>query len=138
MVISQNRGAGLPRRPEPVPDDEARGGGDERWAACRRAIENAVSVVFGIEQKDIRLATRGCPRAALARQAAMYLAHVALRMSYTDVGLLFSRDRTTVAHGCAVVEDRRDDPRFDRVMDLLEVVACALLAAHDPSRAKAH
>ncbi len=48
------------------------------------------------------------------------LAHVMCGLTLTEVGLLFGRDRTTVAHACAVVEDRRDDPVFDRALDLLE------------------
>ena len=31
-------------------------------------------------------------------------------MSLTEVGAMFGRDRTTVAHGCFKVEYRRDDP----------------------------
>lgn len=65
---------------------------------------------------------------ALARQTAMYLAHVACELSLTEVGLLFDRDRTTVAHACGVIEDRRDDRVFDRVIDLLERAVRALLA----------
>jgi hypothetical protein len=38
----------------------------------------------------------------------------------TDTGRLFGRDRTTVAHACGVIEDKRDDPLFDRALDLLE------------------
>ncbi len=50
----------------------------------------------------------------------MYLAHVGCGLSLTQTGRLFGRDRTTVAHACGVIEDRRDDPVFDRVLDLLE------------------
>ena len=32
----------------------------------------------------------------------------------------FGRDRTTVAHACACVEDSRDDPKFERVLACLE------------------
>jgi hypothetical protein len=52
----------------------------------------------------------------------MYLAHVAAGLSYTEVGREFRRDRTTVAHACAVVEDLRDDPTIDRAIELLELV----------------
>lgn len=65
---------------------------------------------------------------ALARQTAMYLAHCAGGLSLTEVGVLFNRDRTTVAHACAVVEDRRDEPNFDRAIELLERAVVALLA----------
>jgi hypothetical protein len=50
----------------------------------------------------------------------MYLAHVAGGLPLAEVGRLFKRDRTTVAHACAVVEDRRDDPAFDRALAILE------------------
>ena len=64
--------------------------------------------------------SRGVARVALARQVAMYLAHVVGRIDYAEVGRLFGRDRTTVKHACAVVEDLRDNVKFDRTMDLLE------------------
>jgi hypothetical protein len=40
-------------------------------------------------------------------------------MSLTEVGAMFGRDRTTVAHACLRVEYRRDDPNFDRALDVL-------------------
>jgi chromosomal replication initiation ATPase DnaA len=86
----------------------------------RAAIEQAVAQVFGVGYDDLHGNTRGRARIAFARQVAMYLAHVACRRSLTDTGRLFGRDRTTVAHACAVIEDRRDDPLFDRSLDLLE------------------
>ena len=86
----------------------------------REAIEQAVIQVFGIAYKDLRRTTRGRAKVALARQVAMYLAHVGCGLSLTETGRLFERDRTTVAHACGVIEDRRDDPAFDRALDLLE------------------
>lgn len=86
----------------------------------REAIEHAVGQVFGIAGGDMRRSTRGRARVALARQVAMYLAHVGGGLSLTETGRLFERDRTTVSHACNVIEDRRDDPIFDRVLDLLE------------------
>lgn len=86
----------------------------------REAIEQAVVQVFGVGPDDLHRITRGRANVALARQVAMYLAHVACGMTLTDTGRLFGRDRTTVAHACGVIEDRRDDPVFDRALDLLE------------------
>lgn len=86
----------------------------------REAIEQAVVQVFGVGHEDLHRLTRGRAKVALARQVAMYLAHVACGLSLTDTGRLFGRDRTTVAHACGVIEDRRDDPVFDRALDLLE------------------
>jgi chromosomal replication initiation ATPase DnaA len=86
----------------------------------RTAIEQAVVQVFGVGHDELHGMTRGRAKIAFARQVAMYLAHVACRLSLTDTGRLFGRDRTTVAHACTVIEDRRDDPVFDRALDLLE------------------
>ncbi|MEW5963393.1 MAG: helix-turn-helix domain-containing protein [Pseudomonadota bacterium] len=82
--------------------------------------------VFGIGAGELGRATRGEARVALARQVAMYLAHVGRGHSFTEVGRQFARDRTTVAHACGVIEDRRDDPVFDRTLELLEQVVHAL------------
>lgn len=91
-----------------------------RSELSREAIEYAVGQVFGIAGRDLRRSTRGRARVALARQVAMYIAHVGCGLSLTETGRLFERDRTTVAHACGVIEDRRDDPLFDRVLDLIE------------------
>jgi chromosomal replication initiation ATPase DnaA len=85
----------------------------------RLAIELAVSRVFSVEEGALWRETRGLQTAASARQVAMYLAHVSGGLSLTEVGRLFGRDRTTVAHACSKVETRRDDPLFDRALDLL-------------------
>ena len=57
----------------------------------------------------------------------MYLAHVACGLSLTEAGALFGRDRTTVSHACQVVEERREDPEFDRALQLLENVTRVLM-----------
>ena len=86
----------------------------------RRLLEQAVAPAFDVGRSELWTDTRGGPVAALARQAAMYLAHVRGGLSYTETGRLFARDRTTVAHACCVIEDRRDNAVFDRTIDLLE------------------
>jgi chromosomal replication initiation ATPase DnaA len=68
---------------------------------------------------------------AEARQLAMYLMHVILQRSLTEIGIFFGRDRTTVGHACAAMEDRRDDPRFEREMRRLER-AIAPVSLHLP------
>lgn len=94
--------------------------GGVRFEDARRVIELAVTQVFDVEECELAAFSRGEARTAHARQVAMYLAHVACHLSLTDVGRMFGRDRTTVAHACAVIEDERDDPVFDRTLDLLE------------------
>lgn len=89
----------------------------------RLAIEVSVSRVFAVPVQAMRSATRGRAHVALARQTAMYLAHVVCGLSLTEVGRIFGRDRTTVSHACALIEDRRDEQVFDQLVELLERVA---------------
>jgi len=63
---------------------------------------------------------RGGQRDAFARQVSMYLAHVAFELSLARVAAAFQRDRSTVAHACHLVEDRREDPVFDGWVGALE------------------
>lgn len=58
---------------------------------------------------------------ARARQLAMYLCHVAVGRSLQAVGEIFGRDRTTVSHACALIEDMRDDRAFDATVAALEL-----------------
>jgi Bacterial dnaA protein helix-turn-helix len=88
----------------------------------RLVIEQAVAYGFDVDAELLSFPTRGRARTALARQVAMYVAHVGMSFSLTQVGQLFDRDRTTVAHACEVVEQRRDDLAFDRAIELLERV----------------
>ena len=92
----------------------------------RNVLEHAVTRAFGIGGDAFWGVTRGARNAAFARQVGMYLAHVAFGLSLTEVGQLFARDRTTVAHACTLVEDRRDDRCFDRALELLEGAVCLL------------
>lgn len=69
-------------------------------------------------------------RVALARQVAMYVAHVGFGISMARVGFAFGRDRTTVGHACRMMEDWRDDLRFDRWIDTLERAAEAAPAPY--------
>jgi hypothetical protein len=96
----------------------------------RRLIEAAIGNVFAVPCALLSSPSRGKAPVALARQAAMYLAHVSCGFSLTDVGHIFARDRTTVAHACAVIEDRRDDPVFDRALELMEWIVPTLIG-HD-------
>ena len=105
--------------------------------ACRPIIESAVVQVFAIRRVDLCCQSRGQAKVALARQVAMYLAHVVCGLTFTEVGSQFDRDRTTVAHACCVVEDRRDDEMFDTVVELLECAVLAMLCASDP-RSQSH
>ncbi len=97
---------------------------EHRLLPSRRArcvVEQAVAMAFQVPLRELRARTRRGAPIAFARQVAMYLTHVACGLTLTEVGILFTRDRTTVAHACGLVEDRRDDPIFDIFLDHLEI-----------------
>jgi hypothetical protein len=104
----------------------------------RLVIEHAVATTFGVPVEALRRPSRGAAPVALARQVAMYLAHVVIGTRLTTIAHACGRDRATVRHACGVVEDRRDDPAFNRTVDLLEgiigrVHATAAPLASSPS-----
>lgn len=61
-----------------------------------------------------------------ARQIAIYVCHVTLRIPQGDVAHAYGRDRTTVRHSCAVVEDRRDRPGYDDFVGAVERLATSV------------
>jgi Bacterial dnaA protein helix-turn-helix len=86
----------------------------------------ATAAAFAVPVGELIAATRRSSYIAFARQSAMYLAHVAFGLSYSAVGRAFGRDRTTAAHACRLVEERRDDPAVDAVLGSLENACGAL------------
>ena len=87
----------------------------------------AAGAVFGATPHAIATPTRRTA-IARARQFAVYLHHVALGESLSACARLFRRDRATVRHACARIEDMRDDTSFDFGVMLLER---ALVAQRD-------
>jgi chromosomal replication initiation ATPase DnaA len=90
-----------------------------RRRALKRVLQ-AVEAVFTVDKDELQSATRGRWEIAFARPTAMYLARVSLGMTLSQAGGLFYRDRTTAAHACRLLEDLRDDPRFDALLSVME------------------
>lgn len=86
---------------------------------------------YRVPLSDISSKTRRSPSAALARQVAMYVAHVAFGVKIADVGVCFGRDRTTVSYACNRVEDWRDDAGFDDMLMKMETVAAIMRDLHN-------
>lgn len=106
--------------------DEPGDGSMLTQAAALRLTEAAMAAAAAVSAFRLRTAPRGGPREARARQQAMYLAHVVFGLTLTRVGIGFGRDRTTVRHACARIEDSRDDPRFELGLGALEAGLLAL------------
>ena len=110
--------------PETCSQDADRAG----LGPCGRMMLIA-SELFNVSTADLLQPGRSTRAVARARQIAMYVAHVALRMTMTDVARGFGRDRSTVSHACNVVEDMREDPAFDRMVANAECLAESVIAA---------
>ena len=118
---------GRPRRAEAAPIVLMRLTRVDR--RVRRELERAAQVALtqetiaralSVPVAELRAPTRRRAPVAFARQVAMYLTHVAFGFRLSAVGRHFGRDRTTAAHACRYIEDRRDDPKFDLMLDRLE------------------
>lgn len=92
-----------------------------------KIVVRTVSGETGVRYCDFFASSRMRLHTAGARQLAMYLCHVLLGMTMTQVGQFFGRDRTTVAYACAHVEDMRDEGGdYDRrLVDLEERIDAA-------------
>ncbi len=90
----------------------------------RRGIKSNIMHVVGrsyrIETYEIFSPSRLQANIALARQIAMYLAHISFGLSQYEVGNLFHRDRKTVSHACKLIEDMREQSDFDCLLAILE------------------
>ncbi|MCF8470536.1 MAG: chromosomal replication initiator DnaA [Parvibaculum sp.] len=93
---------------------------DRERAAQVALMQETVALAWNVPIAEIRSPTRRKAAVAQARQVAMYLTHVIYGFSLSAVGRHFGRDRTTAAHACRLVEDRRDDKNFDMLLDRLE------------------
>lgn len=124
MQSPETEESAAPRNaPYPAPRKDGRSAEE----GCRLAALLAADA-FQTPLHNVVAPTRGPIASAHARQAAMYLAHVALGISLSAIGMIFGRDHSTVAHGCRRVEDRRDDPDFDAL--IAELALAARIAAH--------
>ncbi|GGE95013.1 hypothetical protein H1W37_04500 [Stappia taiwanensis] len=101
-------------------EERAFSGAGAEHRGAELIVTACVMSAFGVTQEDIDRRSRGPARTALARQVSMYLHHVVLERTLTSVAQTFGRDRTTVAHACRVIEDRRDDPEFEATLSALE------------------
>jgi hypothetical protein len=85
----------------------------------------AVAAATGVSLAAIAAPQRRRARVARARQLAVYLHHVALGASLSACARQFARDRATIRHACARIEDLRDDARFDESAARLERAVAA-------------
>ncbi|TNE36693.1 MAG: hypothetical protein EP347_10320 [Alphaproteobacteria bacterium] len=102
-----------------------------REAAARTKLNiafNLAALVYGVEMEALSDRRRVCRRVTEARQVAMYLAHVTFQVSFEEIGDFVNRNRGTVRYGIERVEDRRENPVFDALIDSLEGLMAWLMS----------
>ena len=94
------------------------------WLACEQTwlVQSTVAHITGVALKDLCAKTRCSPKAALARQIAMYLCHIVFKMSPAEVARIFGRDPSTVKYALGRIEELREEPELDRTLDWLEAM----------------
>ena len=92
------------------------------WCDC---LVDIAAALFNVSGRELRRPGRSTLDVTRVRQIAMYVGHVVLRLSMSDVGKGFGRDRTTVLYACHLIEDMRDDADFDRIVATMERVTGA-------------
>jgi len=97
---------------------------------------DVAAFALGHNLEAISGAARGCKKASSVRQLAMYLTYTTFEMSLARCAVAFGRDRSTVAHACQLIEERRDEEAFDDWIDGLEA-GLNILHSFAPNRAKA-
>ena len=143
FIVPQKRPSrGIPSRPGIAPETK----GDAPEAAMPRSHRPAIGPVAAVVPapvacrivrqlalemtamaSDRPLWRRDSRRSTChVRQISMYVCHVVLRLSLSDIGAAFGRDRTTVGYACNVVEDR-----FDPFVSRGPVVSERVLALGD-------
>ncbi len=91
-----------------------------RDEASARLAANVAAYALNVPAEEIVGDARGSAEVAFARQVAAYLCHTAFELSLARVASAFGRDRSTVAHACHAIEDRRDEAQFDLWISALE------------------
>jgi len=92
--------------------------------AQRHIAQKSIDLIcnaYGVSAAMVMAPGRSQAHISLARQVAIYLAHVVGQLSLKQLSVEFGRDRTTISHACHIVEDRRDSPMFDKQISYLEV-----------------
>ncbi|MGI9440413.1 MAG: helix-turn-helix domain-containing protein [Parvibaculales bacterium] len=94
--------------------------------ASMRLVLATMCRVFGLKEKYLLGASRGSAHLVDARHVTQYMAHIVWGLSFTCIAHLSCRDRTSVAHACGCVEDKRDDKDFDKALFFLELALMAM------------
>ena len=93
---------------------------NSNWAIGLAQAVSAYS--FGVPMDALTASETGDGQAVRARQVAMYLSQMVLKLGPREVARAFHRTHPAVLHACRRVEEAREDPSFDRTVEWMETV----------------
>ncbi|WAJ30193.1 helix-turn-helix domain-containing protein [Antarcticirhabdus aurantiaca] len=132
MPHPASQAAGFRGRPEP-PARSGRSPDPAARVRCDVAAELA-GAFLGVPVEKIRHPRRQRAAICRARHVAMYIANVSFRVSLTAMAAEFGRDRSSCSHAVGRIEDGRDDPALDALLERLDGLTSVLDAALPPLR----
>lgn len=91
-----------------------------REIACAHLVMTNMSLIYNVPAKMMMHSMRGREKISQCRQCSEYLCHIGFGMTFTKIGTLFKRDRTSVTHACRKVEEMRDCSDKDLALEILE------------------
>ena len=126
LTLGRSAPPGVAAQPRLAPETPRAGCETTAMSARCSAMQTLVQEMASLAAERVAMRRSRRRSRCHIRQIAMYLCHVVLQMSLTDIGTGFGRDRTTASHACHVVEDLRDDPVYDAFLSTLERVVQAV------------
>lgn len=99
---------------------------DQSTVRALNAINALSAATYGVSTDAIFMEKKGRPDEAKARQMAIYLARCGLGLKTVEVAGFYKRALAMIPYSCERVEDRRDCPAFDLLLDGIEKWARSL------------
>ena len=101
--------------------------GNDRSVVQRACLnlDHSLASCHGIERHFGNRQALGRPAVPVSRRLTVYLCHILFSLNYTELGLMFGHDRTTIRRFCHAVEDMRDCRTADAALNALEFGAAA-------------
>ncbi|WP_275789625.1 helix-turn-helix domain-containing protein [Pararhizobium gei] len=97
--------------------------------ACCRAVRELTAEMVMLVTERVALRRDRRRLNCHVQQISMYVCHVVLQLSMTDVANAFGRSRSTVGHACQTVEDRREDSAYNDFVSAVERVVAVMFVA---------
>ena len=92
-------------------------------------VQQLIALCSGLPVEDIRSPGRLGLKGCRARWTALYLARVGYGWPLERVSHVFGVNRATAGNACRWVEDERDRPELDAMLDRLEALISTLFEA---------